>query len=389
MNKLLIVLVGCFFSTAALAQKKTIGIRVNPYAGYETNLLKSPAFYEPTNGEEQGREDLWVNAPLVGLNNRFSLYGNNKRHGLVINGNYKHALVPEEKEVSASDLLTDISYRFNNRKKVKNNLKFGFRNYIKTGEDQDNLIGVPLSYRRIDFSNELNLKLSKKWAWMVQPNATLKMYQREGFSRFTYLENGIRSGLTYRYNLKRKVGFALYGDVHQRNYVIQKSDEQIGDSTNRIWRYYSGGLGMRIPANDKLKFLLRADYTFRKDVLQSKLGYHQYAMRVGMNYKHKKWKADITTSAFFRDYTNFMVTIDEEKEGLNYRYLKYQGTLQYAVTNNFALVLRSSAKARMSNANDPSRRAFRSYLIGAATVGFVWNIKPNQQKRQHKALSGK
>lgn len=384
MNKFLLAalfLLGCLHSNA---QKPNFGLKVNPYVGYETNLLKSPMNYVPSSGKEMGLNDLWINAPYVGINNRFSIADQKKRNTLELHGNYRKSIVQPNDMVSASDLFTGISYRFNNQKKLKNELKFGFRNYVKTGEDQDNIIGVPLSYNRINFSNSLNLKLSKKLIFNVRPNATIKNYSRDGFDRFLYLENGLQSGLTYRYNLKRKVGFGLFAEVRQRNYFINKETEmdfedeelEIEDETDRrIWRYYTGGLGLRIPVNKKLKIITRADYTFRQDILQGLLGYHQYELRMGLNYKFKKWKWDLTTTAFFRDYTDFMVTSGQGKTKLDYTYIRYTTNVKYALTDNFSFVLRSGGKMRFSNVNDINRRAFRSYMIGEVSVGFIYNLK--------------
>lgn len=392
MNKIKLIIAVISLSTLSFAQKKNYRITINPYGGYEMNLLKAPASYS-SGGITQSRNELWTNAPLVGISGKFNLWNPTKVHGFEIKSSYQRGLLPDTLPIRANEQLFGLAYQFNNHKKVKNEITFEFKNYVKTGEDQDNLLGVPLSYRRVELSDDLKLKLSKKWALNLSPFSIIKNYQLDNFERFLYWDNGLNQSLLFRYNLKRKVGFGLHGNVHQRNYYINKmvegeeepeedeetdfeEDELVEDNTEyRIWRYYSGGFSTRIPLNDYWKVIVRADYTRRNDLLQNKFGYNQYELSSALSYKKKKWKGSLNGTFYRRDYYNFLINFNNEQVPLTFNVFKLSGALSHKFSDRFSLILRANGKARLSNVNSIDRRAFRSYLIGEATIGFVYLIK--------------
>ncbi|MFT5821279.1 MAG: hypothetical protein ACI8ZM_002531 [Crocinitomix sp.] len=397
MNKLFLGLFALCLTAQVNAQQRRYQITVNPYAGFELNLLKAPATYLSPDGQKTGIKDLWVNAPFAGTKLKWAIYSKDKKRTLEFNTNYRRALFTAKDNLKAQDLNLAVYYKFNHpSKRIKNSLKVGFRDYVKTGEDQDNLLGTPLSYRRFDLANRLKLRPRKNIEFTIHPYSTVKFYQMSNFDQFMYFDNGLNLAATHNFNLKRKVGFAIYASTHQRNYSIHKSgnetiemeedeeDDLDLESNRRVWRYYSAGIGLRTPINQKLKIVSRLNYTLRKDLIQEKLGYNQVELNVDLNYTREKWKLGATTSINYRMYNNFGITTNGQRSLLRYIYLKETGYLKYNFSDQLSLDFRAAAKMRLSNVNDVNRRAARSYFIGELSVGLVWKINHNDRSPRRK-----
>jgi len=291
-------------------------------------------------------------------------------------------------------------------------LVFGYKKNVRTGQDLDNLIGTPLSYNRYALSDQFNLKLKKYWSIEFEPSAIVKTYFRENYDRFMYVDNGLKTVVGYRYNLKKKVGHLMDVNVHQRNYLISKTgangeglewplegveegtepvveefwEEEETNELNRIWRYYALGYGVKIPINEKLKITGRIAYTHRSDVLQQRLGYNQLSAQVGLNFKRKKWKTEWNISAYQKNYTDFTFENTENNaQLLVYHGVKYGFNARYQLTKQLDLSLKGVGKMRFSNANNISSRSMRSYALGEVSAGVIWTLKKEFKAKKRKS----
>lgn len=423
MIKQTLILLFLLSNSVLFGQKPAYLFSIQPYEGCEINMLKSPGKYTSSNGTIFSNGDLWKNAPFLGIKTRYLAYTKKKTHLYELKGNFRKALFTSQLLMTASDFGITGSYRYKNHKKITNLLKFNVRNYVKTGQDQDNLIGAPLQYKRFGLSDELNIKLKKKWLFTTTPFSTTKIYSNVNYNRFMYVDNGIKTSLAYRYKFKKKVGYAMDLGFHQRNYFInkinteieeepevidleeleeldeledleeleeeQEFEEEENETENRIWRYYSIGVRNKIPLGSRLKLTTRIAFTNRADILQESFGYNQYLFELGLAFKGTKWKTAITTSTYSRNYT--AVTFgDEQSENeeeeylLKYQYIKYSGNVKYRLNNQLDLIFRTMGKARISNANDINKRTMRSYFTTEFTAGIIWTIKKDFKQRKAK-----
>ena len=389
MNRLIIT--SCLIMLLSIAQAQKSGYYFNAKSevGYEHNLLKSPFQYQTADGVLQGRDELWKNAPNVGAGLRFMTYSNQKKHLLDLKTSYQQSLFTQNIATDASDLQLGLDYRYKSSKKWTNTVKIRGRDFVRTGQDEDNLLGVPLSYKSMSLADKLDFKLGKRWHFIAEPFSVLKNYKRQGFDRFFYLDNGLNADLTYNYLFKKKVGYFIHTAFHQRNYFIAKSlsvdEEEEEETDNRIWRYYSVGAGMKIPFGEKFKMTTKAVYTNRVDIIQERLGYNQFLLQSTFSFKNAKWKSDWDISYYHRLYKEFTFKgVDQEEELLVYQYLKLDWKLKYALTNRLDLFANAQTKFRFSNADNVQRRGMRSYFIYGYSVGLSWKLKGNYKTKKLK-----
>lgn len=340
---------------------------VRPTIGYDLNMLKAPSSI--TDGNQQlGRSDLWQNAPFTGVYSRFMTKSKGGKHKLDFNGLFERGLFTGE-DVQAGEFAANGRYSLN-LKKFSYKTHLGFRNYQRTGVDEDNLIGAPLSYNRYSLNQDLDFKIGKRSHLIVSPFSVYKNYSWGNFDQFMYLDNGVSVAFQKGYKLKRTIGWSVDATFHQRNYTIVKAGQE-PESVNRIWRYYGGGYGMRFPINENFKIVSRVGYTHRSDIIQERLGYNQYSAQLGIELKKGKFKGKLNASTDIRHYTDF-----EVPNGLlRYNYIRYTLDARYAFTNRFSIYARNYSKFRLSNADDESRRTLRSYFITKVRVGATWTFR--------------
>lgn len=375
-------------SAGAIAQQAQYKITLKPYVGYEVNPLKAPGSFQDSLGANANRSELWNNLPFVGLGASWQSQSKTKRHILDFSSSYRSSINVSDAPVKSAIADFGIDYTAKGKKRLSNTLKVRYRDFVKTGEDQDNLLGAPLSYKRFIISNDLTIKMKNHWRLQFIPKSILKIYNRDGYDQFTYMNNGLNTQLGYRYHLKNRTGYYLNMVVAQRNHFIKKGndtlfleddfeeidfEEEEVESLNRLWRYYSITAGSKIPMNKRLKLLFGFGYTLRQDVWDENFGFGQTFAELGIQMKHKDWKFGFNASHLGRSYSSLMATGGENL--LRYNYLKFRTNLQYDFRPGASVFVSANSTTRLSSSDSQTSRSLRSYFIGEFSVGLRIVIK--------------
>ncbi len=375
------------YTGVASAQQAGYKIIINPYAGYDWNLIKSPRYYESAT---QSDSSLWANAPNTGISLRALRFSDKKRHVLDVGVNVKRSLMPEGMELTASDVEGSIAYKYDGKKWLDNQLKLETRRFVRTGaEDQDNLFGQPLSYGKVTLSNTFSAKLNKKWRVDLKPFYINKNYHNDRFEQFRYQDAGVYTNLRFKKKHKRWVEYSVYTNTHWRNYDIinaleNESDEELELDveveeedllvTHRNWTYLEGGVGYKVSLNKTSKLMVKARVVQMEDIVQQRFGYFQKGIQVKYTNKYKKWKNSVSLSFNQRNYTHFTTLFNGEPELLQYSYIRCLGSMKYQIKDNLNLTMKYGVRARVSNVNDLSNRFYRSYFMSDFSMGLQWTI---------------
>ncbi len=388
MNKRALLLTSMLImALQTFSQKAGYYFSVKPHIGYAFNLLNAPMTYVPSEGTPMVRQQLWKSSPVVGSSMRLMTYSWHKIHTITLDFNYQEAFLKPDQSIESSAAGASIEYRYKNLRKLTNSLRYSIKNYVRTGVDEDNLLGVPLSYKSMSLSNEVYLKLNKRVHLSLKPFSELKNYQRENYDRFYFFDYGLNVTVNYKYKIKRKMGYMLYATTHQRHYVVETEDVSNSElSQNRLWRYYSAGVGNKIPLGKKAKILTRVGYTHRSDQLQDKFGYNQFITQAGLHVKAKSVKGSLTAAYFNRFYTDFLFRANGQDRLLNYRYIKCSGDLKFRLGEHFDIFVAADTKLRLSNANNVANRTMRSYFISQFKVGTVIKFRGKYRHRIKMAI---
>lgn len=378
-----LILVGLIFISSTLySQKAGRVITLHNYAGYENNLLKAPStFLTDTSEEVLERYDLWSNASYAGIAPRFITWTKGKKHLLDINGELQNAFLPNDSEIEARKWEVAGVYHYKKSAKSKNKLSFGYRDYIRTGNNNDNLIGVPLSYRRWFISEQFDQRIGKRSSLFSKVYSQNKYYSMHGYESFFYTDNGLNLAFQRNFMFKKKIGWELFTGFHQRNYFLKKTDK----STKRIWRYYDLRGRIKYPVSKHLKLIGSLGYTYRKDIIQERLGYHKMLAEISLRYKKGKWKGEVLLSNTDRRYTEF--TFGPEDELLRYQYPSAEVKLNYKLSSTMSLQLNAFGKKRISNAEEEERTSLRSYTISSFQLGIVWKQKKEKAAKKNRVDS--
>ncbi|MDG1334362.1 MAG: hypothetical protein P8P74_18660 [Crocinitomicaceae bacterium] len=396
-SSLIILCMFCQF--AAFAQKKTT-FTLRPSVGYETNILRSPAS-SVTNGESLSRSGLWKNAPYASFN--FSVVRTiSPYHRFKVRSVLKRSFFTQQIGIKSSDAQLRLSHQYSG-KKYKNTSEIGVRNLVQSGtNDFRDILGAPLTYKRLTASNKSDFTLSKAWHLVVQPFAEIKLYDRADFDQFSYRDFGARIQGNYRYSYKHKVGIRLLGEFHQRNYFIsqqsnqstQEEESEEGESEEaegefeeeneeagefdeitqreRKWNYQKIGIEMRFPKK-KHVIVTGLDYTLRSDLTENRFGYHQLQWGFGYQLKLKKTKLILNNSIIARLYPNLTAT--SGGASLKYIYFKPEISIRQQLSKRVDFLITASMKYRFSSLDDPSRRSMRSYLTTQIGAGLIFKIE--------------
>lgn len=366
-------------------EKGSYKLEMNSDLGYETNILKAPSTFADSLGNFSSRDNLWQNATFLGFGSRYISTSANGKHQFILNGLWNRAFFLNE-GTEAGELSAGTAYRLK-FKRFSNKWSFAYRNFIRSGEDLDNLIGAPLTYKRLTLRSDFSWKLGKRTQLELRPFFIQKYYQRAGYEQFKYDDFGGDISWKYRYRIKNKVGHGFSVRFHQRNYQILKEvepmefdeefedefdvemDDEIGSS--RTWRYYGLNYSTRIPIGDHIRIEGRVGYTHRSDLIQERLGYNQYVGGIAFKFKRDKFRMDLSTLYTNRFYTDF----ESQNSLLNYQYIQYEGRVRYDFTDRFALQFSHAGKKRLSNAERDNSRTLRSYFITQFKVSGVWTLK--------------
>ncbi|GEM_PF-5459378 len=409
-SKYIAVMCAMGFVHHGIAQKGKYTLTVSPQVGYEYNILKSPSSLVDDEGQELGRAELLNSAPFAGTLVKYSTISGNKKNKLDLFGEYRRAFLTGSDELRSSMIDGGVLYKFDNRKKFQLTSRFEFRNFVKTGEDLDNLIGAPLSYNRFILSNTFRRKVGERSTMSIAPKTILKSYPREGFEDFKYWENGLTFKYGFQYHLKKKSGFYLEASARQRNYIIsryvenEEMEEEEGDieleeeegdieleleeedlntvSMDRLWRYYSAEVGTKLLLGNRFKLLASAGYTYREDITQRRLGFSQTELSLELRYKYKKWAAQIKASHLGRDYTQLKITNNGANSALRFDYLRTGVRVDYKLGGSFTVFVSGESVYRLSSVDRINSRAFRTYFMGEASVGFTYKLRGNWKKRK-------
>lgn len=399
MNKITLLLIISLCATITFSQNGTYKLKVKTMLGYEINPLRSPSSFIDRNGVFMNKSALYSNLPFVGGGIFYSSSSKTKKHRLDFYSNHRNSINSSKDSVKSAIHEGGIKYHL---KIKKGNLlvsKLIYRDYVKTGgQDLDNLIGAPLSYKRIILENSYSIKLKRYWGLSVTPRTIGKFYKRIGFNQFKYLHNDLSTVLTYRYSLKNKVGYRLGLNLGQRNYSIQKQTSTADnnpdfldsnevfivngndDNLNRMWRYYSADLGTKIPLGKKFKAIVTAGFVLRNDILDDRLGYRQSIIDVGVLYNHKKLKLSGGINHLGRTYTT--LSASGTAALLRYDYIKLRGNANYSFSDRLQAFAQLGCTRRVSNSDIETNRTLRSYFIGECSMGIRFSIEGRYGKYQ-------
>lgn len=385
LNKILIHSLSIIFSAHSYGQG-SYNIKLNPTGGYAFNLLKSPSFYM-NDTSELGRGDLWMNSAFIGNSLTASFSPGNKRHKIGIDVRNKFFLASGE-NFEAGEHRYGVNHKVVLQKGLTLSSKLSYTDFTRSGVDQDNLIGIPLSYKRWRLNERIDWKLSKKNHFIFNPLVESKFYSMEGFNRFTYFKYGGEVAYQRNWKLKKKVGLEFSGGVNQRRYFISKTE---GDnSLNRDWLYFTGGVGLKFRLGETAKLYWNSTYTNRIDRSHDRLGFNQFTNGVRFEFRKGKWKINADLASTLRLYKTFEFSFteagddgeeDEVIEGLlRFNYITYGIEASYAVNERLGLRCYLDNKSRISNADFETRRGARSYTLGEVGFGITWSLSGNTKK---------
>jgi len=404
--KFLALSLACLAPIALLAQRK-ITLSLTPQAGYEVNMLKSPDVLIGGDSTSQSRNDLWKNAPFVGLDASLSMHFG-KRHSWKVKAAGQQALFTDRLNVRANSYDFGIGYTYKG-KRIKNTISIGARQFVRTGsEDFDDILGVPLSYRRLTASDKITVKLNKPWSIAIRPDFEYKQYDQASFDAFYYWDPGMRLTGLYKYNYKSRMGIAPYVEYHQRNYrtlkllesadtlaINEEEDEpmveidpetgeeiEIEPNSNLIeevgarrWHYLKGGVNFRFPSLKAGTLVMGGHYTYRHDQLQGRLGYNQFGLSFAYEVKGKSTRLKLGLNSLYRMYTHFTATTETgNKELLRYLYVIPNVRFTQQLAPRIDLIVSADAKYKHSSINNQRARNFRSYFIASASVGLRFKL---------------
>jgi hypothetical protein len=234
MKKLLIITLLLSGFVYGQSTKGNYHITFNSIAGYETNILKAPSFYQAKDGEMFFKNDLFANTCFTVGKLRFKTTSKTKKHTLDLKVQGQHSVFSSNSKVKSSMQQVSANYLYTNRKKWTNNIGITYKNVVKTGGvDNDNLIGAPLTYQSFRIANKLGFKLSKEWTVFIKPQAMLKDYFRKDYSAFLFFENGLNSGFEFKSKRNSKFRILIFGELKQRDYTISKMINE-DDSWNEL-----------------------------------------------------------------------------------------------------------------------------------------------------------
>jgi hypothetical protein len=404
MQKLTLFISCLLLQFGASAQKKTTYV-IHPYVGYETNVLRSPSS-STSDSSTLSRSELWKNAPFAAMD--FSVVRKmSEQHKFGVYTTFKRSFLTQNIGLNASDMKLRLSHQYTG-KRLKNTVDLRVRNLVQSGNnDFRDILGAPLTYKRLAFFNKTDVKLSKPWHLVVQPFAEIKFYDRADFDRFSYHDLGVRLQGNYQYSYRRKVGLRFIGEFHQRNYLIRRSVEGANPDTSeeeeeeefeegefeeeqetdefeeidereRKWNYQKVGFEMRFP---KKRYVLTTglNYTLRTDLTEDRFGYHQLEWGFGYQLKLKSTKIGFNNSVIARLYPN----LTSGSNQLVYVYLKPELTLRQTLSKRVDFVLNASLKYRYSSLDNPAKRAMRTYLTTGCSAGFIFKIERKEKKYRY------
>lgn len=398
MNKRLLALL-CIFTIHLVHGQGGYKLLVAPSAAYELNMLKSPSSWVDASGNRLNQKQLWQSAPLIGANVRFSSFTKDKKQHFFIASYYDQALFLSG-NTEAGEFSATSGYKFRG-KNFLTAWTLAFRDYKRTGQDEDNLIGAPLSYKRWTLKGKFDFRTSKKSHLLINPFSVAKYYDMNNYERFMYVDNGLEAMWAYQYKFKTKIGYSFDAGFHQRNYFLNKEsqtaeelefeDEEIeeneeeieelfeteeSETTYRTWRYYTAGVGIRMPVSTNFVVKGGVAYNRRSDIIQGILGYHQLTAELGLTFKKGKFKSSFDLSARWRDYTDFEIN----NTSLSYNYYAYDIKMKYQFTQKFGLQLSKRGKYRQSNVTDINRRTARSYFTSQFGLSAIWTLTGNYKR---------
>ena len=390
MNKITLFFTFAVLTSTLFSQQGTYKLKIKTLMGHEINPLRAPSNYINNNGDNLERTELWNNLPFSGVGASLTSLSNSKRHRMDLYSSYRSSF-NKNSPIKSSILEGGARFFSQGKKGRKWSSKLMYRNYVKTGgEDQDNLIGAPLSYQRFILDNSFSFKMHKNWRMSLTPRSVFKFYKRSGYKQFRYMHHGLTTVFSYRYNLKNKAGCRLIIGAGQRNHLIQRNTANANTMTsqgnpevfvvngenenlNRMWRYYSAIIGSKVPLNKKMKFIMEAGYILRKDVLDEKLGYGQTQLDLGIQYNVKKWKLSGQLSHLGRNYATLSASGSQNK--LRYDYLKARGNAVFVFSKHFSAFVQVGCTSRISNSDIRANKALRSYFIGEGTIGVNYTLQ--------------
>ena len=392
MNKITLLLIISLCASSTFSQSGTYKLKVKTMLGYEINPLRSPSSFIDRNGVFMNKSALYNNLPFVGGGIFYSSSSKTKKHRFDFYSNHRNSINSSKDSIRSAIHEGGIKYHLKTKKGNLLVSKLMYRDYVKTGgQDQDNLIGAPLSYKRIILENGYSIKLNRYWGLSITPRTIGKFYKRRGFNQFKYLHNDISTVLAYRYSLKNKIGYRLSTNLGQRNYSIQKQSNTAendpdfldsnevfivngnDDNSNRMWRYYSVNLGTKIPLGKKFKAIVAAGFVLRNDILDDRLGYRQSIIGLDIQYSHKKLKLSGGINHLGRTYTT--LSASGTASLLRYDYIKLRGNASYSFSNRLQAFAQFGCTRRVSNSDLETNRTLRSYFIGECSMGMRFSIK--------------
>lgn len=373
-----------FIQYGVVAQKKTTFL-LQPSMGYETNILRSPST-SVSDSNSLSRSELWKNAPYGAFDftviRKLSDYHKVRAKTMI-----KRSFLTEGIGIRSNDFQFQLRHDYKG-KRFRNSSSVGFRNLVRSGNNEfRDILGAPLTYKRVTLSNRSTISLSKTWSLMAQSFAELKIYDRADFDQFRYLDLGLRMQGNYRYTDRQKMGIRILGAFHQRNYQISKVtsltiDEEIEldeeefdefeeiEERARKWNYYTLGVSMRFP---KKKHVITSglSYTLRTDLTEGRFGYQQLAWDFGYQLKLKSIRLGLSNSITARLYPN----LADGSEMLKYIYFNPIMTLRKQLSKRVDFLLKASVRYRYSSLDKPSRSAMRSYLTSSFSTGFIFKLE--------------
>ena len=360
-------------------KKGTYSISVTPIAGYETNLLKSPSYYEKKDGTAMYKEALWVNIFFTGGKFRFKTTSKQKKHTRDLKSNFQSSIFSSDKNIKASVLISSLNYIYKSKRKWSNSFGLNYKDILKTGGlDNDDLIGSPLTYKNYRVSNKLSYNLSKEWLAFVKPFVGLKNYYRKDYAQFKYLEKGINSGFEFKATKNSKVKLILFGEIKQRNYIIQKMKD-IDNKTidlNREWRYFSFGEKFNFPIKKHSKVTISGSYMQMLDLSHDKYGYNQFSGGLAYSFSHKKIKINSSVNLIQKNCTKLKL---KNNIGLNqslaYNYTKLKLGVEYKLRSNLTLSIDGVGRFRLSNVDKVNSKTTRNYNTNQIMLGLKWSFK--------------
>jgi len=379
MKKLILITLLIHGSLHAQTKKGTYTISVTPLVGYETNLLKSPSYYEKKDGTAFYKEDLWVNTFFTGGKFRFKTTSKRKQHTFDFKSNFKSSMFSSDKNIKSSVLLIGSNYIYKSKKKWHTNFGVNYKSMLKTGGlDNDDLIGSPLTYKNYRVSNKFSYNLSKEWLIFTKAFIGLKNYYRKDYKQFKYLEKGISTGFEFKATKDPKIKLTLFGEVKQRLYTIKKmkNTENNPNDLNRQWRYFTFGEKFDFPIKKYSKITIKGGYLKMQDVSHDKYGYNQFHGGLAYSLTKNKVKLTVSTDLIQKSYTKLKIKDNMGvSQNLIYNYTRLKIGIAYKLKPNLTVSIEGKERFRLSNVDQLNSKTTRNYFTNQIIVGLKWDLK--------------